>query len=116
MKSGFSITHGSGFHMTFSNGYTLSVQFGMGNYCEHYKTFRDGDGDIIGKMKEPRKAEKWSCKDAEIAILNPKGELVNLSEIGLEDGDTVKGYVGPEEVCNYIDLVRNLPLKSIEIV
>lgn len=24
----------AGFHITFGNGYTLSVQFGFGNYCE----------------------------------------------------------------------------------
>lgn len=32
----FKITGGKGFHITFENGYTISVQFGPGNYCDHY--------------------------------------------------------------------------------
>jgi len=26
-------TENKGFHLTFQNGYTISVQFGRGNYC-----------------------------------------------------------------------------------
>lgn len=32
----FRITRGKGFHVSFPNGYTVSVQFGPGNYCDHY--------------------------------------------------------------------------------
>ena len=32
----FKITEGKGFHITFANGYTVSVQFGPDNYCDHY--------------------------------------------------------------------------------
>ena len=28
--------HWQGFKMTFKNGYTISVQFGQGNYCLNY--------------------------------------------------------------------------------
>lgn len=114
-KSGFSITHASGFHITFSNGYTISVQFGIGNYCEHHPEMLNASGDIIERMSQPRKAEIWSSKDAEIAIFDPKGELVSLSEIGLDEDDKVKGYVHPEQVADYIERVRNLPLKAIDI-
>ena len=34
----FTITQGKGFHMTFSNGCTISVQFGSGNYCSNRDT------------------------------------------------------------------------------
>lgn len=114
-EAGFSITHASGFHITFSNGYTLSVQFGIGNYCEHYPEMLNGSGEIIERMSQPRKAETWRSKDAEIAILDPKGELVTFSEIGLDEEEKVKGYVHPEQVADYIERVRNLPLKSIDI-
>ena len=32
----FKITDGKGFHMTFANGWTVSVQWGAGNYCPNY--------------------------------------------------------------------------------
>ncbi len=32
---GFYITGGKGFHISFPNGYTMSVQFGPGDYCEN---------------------------------------------------------------------------------
>jgi hypothetical protein len=32
----FKIIDGKGFHITFQNGYTVSVQFGPGNYCDNY--------------------------------------------------------------------------------
>ena len=32
----FSISGNRGFQMTFENGYTVSVQFGPGNYCDNY--------------------------------------------------------------------------------
>jgi hypothetical protein len=31
----FKITHKKGFHITFENDYTVSVQFGPGNYCDN---------------------------------------------------------------------------------
>ncbi len=31
----FKVTAGKGFQITFSNGFTASVQFGYGNYCEN---------------------------------------------------------------------------------
>jgi hypothetical protein len=32
----FKITDGKGFHITFENGWTVSVQWGSGNYCDNY--------------------------------------------------------------------------------
>lgn len=112
---GFSITHASGFRITFDNGYTISVQFGIGNYCEHYPQLLNPSGDIVDRMSQPRKAEIWSSKDAEIAVLDPNDSFINLSEIGLDQEDPVKGYVESEQVADYIELVRNLPLKSIDL-
>ena len=31
----FTITNGKGFQMEFKSGYTLSVQWGVGNYCDN---------------------------------------------------------------------------------
>ena len=32
----FEVTTGKGFHVTFENGWTVSVQFGPGNFCDNY--------------------------------------------------------------------------------
>lgn len=32
----FKTTMNKGFHITFDNGWTVSVQFGFGNYCDNY--------------------------------------------------------------------------------
>ena len=41
----FKITQGKGFMITFENGVTISVQFGVGNYCDHYNhdNFNDSE-------------------------------------------------------------------------
>ena len=41
--SKFRITSGKGFHLTFNNGITISVQWGKMNYCEKH--------EITGKNK-----------------------------------------------------------------
>lgn len=74
----------AGFQMTFANGNTISVQFGMGNYCNN------------------RNCSKSDCEDAEIAIWN---KLDKLYDFG---GDEVKGYCSTDEVAYYINLAATL--------
>jgi len=69
----------AGFHMTFSNGNTISVQFGFGNYCENN-----------------RKSE-CSSIDAEIAICNENNDWYDFGS------DTVKGYCNMDEVAKWIN-------------
>lgn len=40
-KKKFKITRGSGFHITFKNGWTISVQFGVGNYADNHDAMFD---------------------------------------------------------------------------
>lgn len=46
---GFRITGKKGFHITFANGYTVSVQFGPGNYCDNYGRRIGHDDAICGE-------------------------------------------------------------------
>lgn len=39
----FKITGGKGFHVTFENGWTVSVQFGRGNYSGNYNLHGEGE-------------------------------------------------------------------------
>jgi len=70
--------YNNGFHITFKNGYTISVQFGKGNYADK--------GDTT----------------AEIAAWGPDGEWMRLGE-----GDTVRGWCAPDEVLDYMKLVAS---------
>ena len=69
-----------GFTMTFKNGLTISVQFGIGNYSS-----RDRN-DV--------------AESAEIAIWD---ENQNWYDFG---GDRVKGWCSPDEVADWINKVR----------
>lgn len=85
----FRITRGKGFHITFANGWTISVQFGNGNYCDNY--------DFRGTSVES--GEKGSS-DAEVATISPSGDLFPCPLF--ESGDTVEGQCSPEKVAALI--------------
>jgi len=70
--------HHNGFHMTFKNGYTMSVQFGKGNYSDGGET------------------------TAEIAAWGPDRKWVKLSE-----HDDVRGWCSPDEVLEVMNQIAN---------
>jgi hypothetical protein len=57
----FRIINSKGFHISFPNGWTISVQFGIGNYCGKYP-YDQRDYDA------PSKSRTWESPDAEVAI------------------------------------------------
>lgn len=88
-------TNNKGFSMTFQNGWTISVQFGYGNYCSNG---HHPEGYFFSKEKDVVESN-----DAEIAIWsgNRNGEWYNFGY------DTVKGYCSADEVGEWIEKVRN---------
>jgi hypothetical protein len=85
----FKITRGSGFQMTFGNGWTVSVQWGACTYSSNY-------GQLIGT-----KCEK--ANSAEIAAWDAARNWYKF-----EDGDTVKGYCTTGDVAAFITLISNM--------
>jgi hypothetical protein len=81
-----------GFQLTFSNGLTISVQFGSHNYCCR----RNSSMDLFAEMAIPM----VESLDAEIAIWDATGTWFNFGS------DEVKGYVSTDEVGEWIDRVR----------
>ena len=71
-----------GFQMTFANGWTVSIQFGQGNYCDNKYT------------KEKHIVP--DCINAEIAAWDANGIWHDFGN------DTVKGYCSPDEVAVFI--------------
>ncbi len=80
-----------GFHVTFTNGLTISVQYGWGNYCEHKNT-----------TQPPHHSE-----DAEICVFDKRNAMVKFKY----SGDSVKGYCTPEQVAEaiyYVSIARDI--------
>lgn len=93
----FRITSNKGFHITFENGYTISVQFGPGNYCENY------DREI--SLYSEEECGKSGSIDAECAVFGKNQHLINVPLEGWDD--TVKGYMKPKEVLELMNWVAS---------
>ena len=88
--SGFSITGGKGFHITFENEWTVSVQFGPGNYCDNY--------DRLGFDSESyKRLGEEGSSTAECAVWGGDGNMVAHF-----DGQTVSNRSTPAEVLELL--------------
>lgn len=61
----FRISDNKGFKITFDNGYTVSVQFGPGNYGSNYSL------SMLDNMGKP-----MTAATAETALIDPDGNFV----------------------------------------
>lgn len=103
MNTGFKITDRKGFHVDFANGYSISVQWGPGNYCEARSRYPE---DIRGSLIYPPRVDLKSAtvevaiKDLDEHYLTPR--FINCN------GDAVKGWATPEEVAQLMAEVAAL--------
>ena len=86
----FKITRKHGFHITFENGYTVSVQFGPGNYCDNYDMEIGIDSEIAGEN---------GSTTAECAVWASDGALICYEDWG---GDSVSNRSTPAEVLELL--------------
>lgn len=85
----FISTFNRGFHLSFANNLTISVQWGTSNYCERKKSVY---------LSDELRDVKVESKDAEIAIWeNSNGK--RWFNFG---ADEVKGYCTSDEVAQWI--------------
>lgn len=98
MTAGFAITGGKGFHITFANGVTVSVQFGGGNYCANYHA----------QIWPPPK-EDTESPDAEVAVFGSGGVRSGnwLTKLWKDEGDDVVGYQTPDDVLSLLNWAVN---------
>ena len=85
----FKITEGKGFHMTFANGWTVSVQWGAGNLCPNYNAYPSDKSERAYKDMQRKLGEKG----------------VPVAEVGWwkDSGDVeVAGYMSPDEVAAFM--------------
>ena len=93
----FIATQNKGFRMEFDNGFSISVQWGIENYCEK-KSFNT---DI-----DPTKERIWESTSAEIAVFDDEG----IVPVGGDD--QVIGWLSPDEVAKYIAMVSSATNKN----
>ena len=88
----FVATRNKGFRMKFENGFSISVQWGIENYCEK-KSFNTNT--------DPKKERLWESMNAEIAVFDDDG----IVSIGGDD--QVIGWLSPDEVAKVIEGVAS---------
>lgn len=74
----------SGFQMSFDNGWTVSIQFGSGNYCDNQYS---------------KSVALKHCNNAEMAAWDRNAKWYRF------EGDEVEGHASPERVAEFIHLV-----------
>jgi hypothetical protein len=86
----FVINDNKGFQITFDNGYTVSVQFGPGNYGSNYRASFD-------EYDKPQQATT-----VETALIGPDQGFVSYK------GDDVQGYQNVNDVLELINFASKL--------
>ena len=94
----FKICDNKGFHVTFDNGFTVSVQFGPGNYGDNYN-MRIGDREC----REAR--EGYKSSRAETAVWGPDGNFIAWDP----DSHEVQGYNDSAYVLKLLNWAASQP-------
>jgi len=93
------ITYARGWHLTFSNGVTVSVQFGPGNYCQNRHLSIDDPSGYASRL------HALECPSAEVAVWDRSGKWITkdiAKALGLDESDDVLGYVNPDTIARII--------------
>jgi len=85
------INDNKGFQIMFDNGYTVSVQFGPGNYGSNY------NASFLDEMGKPQQATT-----AETALIAPDGNFVAYKD------DDVQGYQTVNDVLALLNYAATL--------
>jgi hypothetical protein len=92
VKAPFVAVNNSGYTMTFSNGWTVSVMWGAGNYASNR-----------GKLyNEPRQHNGFGSQTAEIAAWHNDGRNWEFGP-----GYHYDGYRNPNEIADLISEIKN---------
>ena len=86
-RSRFEISEGKGFHMTFSNNWHISVQFGKINYCSR-------KGEEVN--------DYHTSPNAEIAVWSEPRQKFDFVWLG---NDQVRGWCTTDEVAEVISII-----------
>lgn len=101
---GFKVTGKGGFHITFGNGVTVSVQFHPGTHTDNY--------DEIITSNEDRRY--WASKTAEVMAWDANHETITKDLTDDEDDDPVADYQTPDQVLAIFNRARNYPSRMVD--
>lgn len=87
----FRINDNKGFQITFDNGYTVSVQFGPGNYGSNYSL------GMLDNMGKP-----MTAATAETALIGPDNAFVEYMD------DDVQGHRTANDVLELLNYASKL--------
>ena len=93
----FKAIKSKGFQMEFANGWTVSVQFGLYNYCENYINHAVEDVYIL------------TCPDAEVAVFKNGSERL-FEHPDYQHGDVGQGFT-PKQVLDLMIWAESLSPK-----
>lgn len=105
----FNITDHKGFQMTFSNGITISVQWGPGNYTDN-----DIRNMAFSDFQAPRKSNMWKADLAEIAIWKDRSGTWITRHFMPDLGDDVAGYLDADKVGALIGEIVALSADQVD--
>ena len=88
------ITDHKGFFLKFINGWTISVQFGKGNYCEKRRS----------EIDDARNSNNWTSENAEVFVGDPQGNCLSFSV------DGVLPFASSDQVGTLIGLTQSIPI------
>lgn len=83
----------AGFQVQYSNGLTVSVQFGSENYCDN-------------KCTKYKVSHQTSCANAEVAVMNAADEFVTGYPY-CSDYDQVTAHVTPDQLLEIMNWAKN---------
>jgi hypothetical protein len=110
----FHVANNRGFHLDLPNGYTVSVMFGYGNYCENHS-----NDDLRRAMVHDRDLEGVSSSTAEVAAWTTDNyDAPWLRVEGFHDGDDVVGYLSVDRVLEFVNTVSSFasPVETLKVV
>ena len=98
-NSKFTNSYNKGFRMTFGNGFSISVQWGVGNYCEKKES---------GQWDESTKYAEWDSNSAEIAVFDKNGGYITITNYP----DVVAGWLSADTVAKCITIIQSATTKE----
>jgi hypothetical protein len=94
----------SGFHILFSNGWTASVQWGPGNYCDNSFV----SDRLMMPFAKGEYQREWASKTAECWAWVKEDDKSPSDCVNFPDGGPLS-YQKPEEVVHFLDFVSKFP-------
>jgi hypothetical protein len=102
----FAITEGKGFQMTFSNGYTVRVQWGRGNYADN-RYDKSCPKSVPEYKSKTAEIAVWDKDDNYVTDLPGMTSCIHLDPLAIRL-ENVVGWANPEDVVHILAVVADM--------